>query len=152
MTSKYIKKRIKIDKLKIFLLKRDIFFKIYKFYKLQHPVQIRRQIPQETFDCILHGACMIYGKKFISLEDFAFVPVTYMYNEESILYDYLKYKGYKTGYIPVVSVLHMVGVSTSKRMQDYKDRLLFRFERQTESAVKQLIEREKYNKDRRGRK
>lgn len=145
LSSKYIKRRIKIDKMKIRLFKWNIFFKIYIFYKKKNPAPVRKETPKQVNDCILHGSCMIYGKRYIEKENFAFVPVTYMYNEEAILYDYLKFKGYKTMYLPSVSVLHMQGVSTSKRMVDQKERICFRFEKQTESATKQLLEREKYS-------
>lgn len=147
LSSKYIRRRIKVDKIKIHFLKWDIFFKIYMFYKKKHPVAVRKETPKEANDCILHGSCIIYGKRYIEKENLAFLPVTYMYNEESILYDYLKFKGYRIMYIPTISVLHMQGVSTSKRIMDEKKRILFRFEQQTESAEKQLLERQKYYED-----
>ena len=50
-----------------------------------------------------------------------------MYNEEAILYDYLVYKGYKTGYCSDVTILHMEGVSTSERMDNKKKKVIFRF-------------------------
>ena len=145
LSSEYISRRIKIDKIKIRFMKWNLFFKMYLAYKRKHPVPIRNEVPAETSDCILHGSCVIYGRLYIEQENFAFLPITYMYNEEQILYDYLKYKGYKTMYSPSISVLHMQGVSTSNRMPDQKEKILFRFEKQTESATKQLIERKKYN-------
>ena len=146
LTSDYIRRRIKVDRLKIIFLKINIFFKLYMLYKQRHPVKIRKKVSKEVHDCILHGSCVIYGNRYIEAENFAFVPVTYMYNEEAILYDYLKYKGYKIAYDPDVTVLHMQGSSTAKRIKDQKERIIFRFEKQTESAVRQLLEREKYNK------
>ena len=61
-----------------------------------------------------------------------------------ILYDYLVYKGYKTGYCSDVTILHMEGVSTSERMDNKKKKVIFRFKNNIKSIEAQLEERKKY--------
>jgi GT2 family glycosyltransferase len=125
------------------LLKHNIFFKLYQKYKKRNPFFIKVK-QKDSFDCILHGSCIIFSKNFFEQEFFAFLPITYMYNEENILYDYLKFKGYKTGYCNNSSVMHMEGIATSSRINKEKDIINFRFKHYTDSLIAQLKERKKY--------
>ena len=60
-------------------------------------------------DCVLHGSCVAYSSNYLSKEDFAFVPVTFLYAEEMILADYCKRKNYRTGVCPTATVIHLGG-------------------------------------------
>lgn len=60
-----------------------------------------------------HGSCIIYTKKWIENEEIAFIPDTFMYHEEDILYEYILNKKYTTFFYKDLSVLHMEDVSTS---------------------------------------
>ncbi len=60
-------------------------------------------------DCVLHGSCVAYSSDYLSKEDFAFVPVTFLYVEEMILADYCKRKNYRTGVCPTATVTHLGG-------------------------------------------
>ena len=60
-------------------------------------------------DCVLHGSCMAYSSDYLSKEDFAFVPVTFLYAEEMILADYCKRKNYRTGVCPTATITHLGG-------------------------------------------
>jgi GT2 family glycosyltransferase len=60
-------------------------------------------------DCVLHGSCVAYSRDYLSKEDFAFVPVTFLYAEEMILADYCKRKNYRTGICPTANVTHLGG-------------------------------------------
>lgn len=144
-TSLYLRKRIIQDKIKCFLLNFTLFWKIYIKYKSFNVVQIRDK-QEKSFQCILHGSCIIYGHRYIQEERFAFVPITYMYNEEAILFDYLMYKGYRTGYCPNVTILHMEGISTGSIIKNERKKILYRFKNNTKSLELQLIERKKYIK------
>ena len=125
-TSKYLQRRVRADKIKVLLLRTRLFWKLYENYKKTNKIPIRTKQPT-VFDCILHGSCIIYGPEYIKREQNAFLPITYMYNEEAILYDYLVHKGYKTGYCSDVTILHMEGVSTSERIENKKKKVMFRF-------------------------
>lgn len=142
-TSKYLQRRVRADKIKVLLLRTRLFWKLYKNYKKTNKIPIRTKQPA-VFDCILHGSCIIYGPEYIKREQNAFLPITYMYNEEAILYDYLVHKGYKTGYCSDVTILHMEGVSTSERIENKKKKVMFRFKNNIKSIEAQLEERKKY--------
>lgn len=142
-TSKYLQRRVREDKIKVLLLRTRLFWKLYENYKKTHKIPIRTKQPT-VFDCILHGSCIIYGPEYIKREQNAFLPITYMYNEEAILYDYLVHKGYKTGYCSDVTILHMEGVSTSERIENKKKKVMFRFKNNIKSIEAQLEERKKY--------
>lgn len=60
-------------------------------------------------DCILHGSCIAYSSNYLSKEDFAFVPVTFLYGEEMILFDYCQRKKYRTGVCISAQVTHLGG-------------------------------------------
>lgn len=142
-TSKYLQRRVRADKIKVLLLRTRLFWKLYENYKKTNKIPIRTKQPT-VFDCILHGSCIIYGPEYIKREQNAFLPITYMYNEEAILYDYLVHKGYKTGYCSDVTILHMEGVSTSERIENKKKKVMFRFKNNIKSLEAQLEERKKY--------
>ena len=142
-TSKYLQRRVRADKIKVLLLRTRLFWKLYENYKKTNKIPIRTKQPT-VFDCILHGSCIIYGSEYIKREQNAFLPITYMYNEEAILYDYLVHKGYKTGYCSDVTILHMEGVSTSERIENKKKKVMFRFKNNIKSIEAQLKERKKY--------
>ena len=142
-TSKYLQRRVRADKIKVLLLRTRLFWKLYENYKKTNKIPIRTKQPT-VFDCILHGSCIIYGPEYIKREQNAFLPITYMYNEEAILYDYLVHKGYKTGYCSDVTILHMEGVSTSERIENKKKKVMFRLKNNIKSIEAQLEERKKY--------
>ena len=60
-------------------------------------------------DCVLHGSCVAYSSDYLSKEDFAFVPVTFLYAEEMILADYCMRKNYRSGVCPTATVTHLGG-------------------------------------------
>ncbi len=60
-------------------------------------------------DCVLHGSCVAYSSDYLSKEDFAFVPVTFLYAEEMILADYCKRKNYRSGVCPTATITHLGG-------------------------------------------
>ena len=142
-TSKYLQRRVREDKIKVLLLRTRLFWKLYENYKKTNKIPIRTKQPT-VFDCILHGSCIIYGPEYIKREQNAFLPITYMYNEEAILYDYLVHRGYKTGYCSDVTIIHMEGVSTSERIENKKKKVIFRFKNNIKSIEAQLEERKKY--------
>lgn len=55
-------------------------------------------------DFVPHGSCIIFNKKWIEKEDFAFVPITFLYYEEEILYSYIKKNKYSMLFYPDLCV------------------------------------------------
>ena len=145
-TNIFLRKRIIIDSIKYALFHISPIFSMYLKYK-KNRVHAFREKQNTTFECILHGSCLIYGKEYIKHENFAFLPVTFMYNEEAILYDYLYSKGYRTGYCEDVSILHLEGASTKITSNNQRDKILFRFKHNTNSLKQQLKMRRQYKKN-----
>ena len=56
---------------------------------------------------VLHGACLIFSKRFIQNEDVAFNPGTFLYMEEDILHYTCRRKGYKLLYDSSLNVHHL---------------------------------------------
>lgn len=70
-------------------------------------------IPDRAEDVVLHGACYIFSKSFISRRENCFCPETFMYFEEDILaYECIR-DGFKMVYDPELSVEHLEDVSTN---------------------------------------
>ena len=97
------------------------FFKIKCFIKrsffLRKKVyQIRRRkidYKKRYYNVPLHGACLIFSKKYIEKYDEAFYPKTFFYFESEIL-DYKCWKeSLKTVYDPSIQVEHHQNVSTN---------------------------------------
>lgn len=65
------------------------------------------------YNIIPHGSCVIFLPDFVVDSPYAFVPITFFYCEEDILYDYLISKGKKSLYTDQLRVVHMEKVSTN---------------------------------------
>lgn len=68
-------------------------------------------------DIILHGACYIFSKDFITLREYAFNPKTFMFYEEEILFFETKKLNLPILYSPKLNVVHMEDVSTNMKMK-----------------------------------
>ncbi|HGL3006629.1 TPA: glycosyltransferase family 2 protein [Streptococcus pneumoniae] len=55
---------------------------------------------------ILHGSFVIFSPLYVSEEECAFRPDTFMYMEEPILYEYCMLKNYKTVFDPSIVIYH----------------------------------------------
>ncbi|MCR5639214.1 MAG: glycosyltransferase [Lachnospiraceae bacterium] len=144
-TDKFLKKRVIIDSAKCVAFKVTPIFNMYLKYKDKNKIPPRER-QKTTFNCVLHGSCVVFSKKYVGKEKFAFIPVTYMYNEEYILFDYLQHKGYKTGYCDKATISHLEGMSTKTVTKNMKDKVVFRFKNNTISLKKQLEFRKKLKK------
>ncbi len=60
-----------------------------------------------------HGACIIFTKKWVSKEKFAFLPLTFMYFEEDILAEYAHAQGYSIYYDEKLNVHHVEDASVT---------------------------------------
>jgi GT2 family glycosyltransferase len=65
------------------------------------------------YNIVPHGACVIYLDNWIHKENFAFLPDTFMYFEEDILFEYVMRKNYKIEYCPELYVKHIEDVSVN---------------------------------------
>lgn len=62
--------------------------------------------------CVLHGACYIFSRDFISRRRHAFNPATFLYTEEDILHYECTRDGLKMLYDPSLKVNHLEDAST----------------------------------------
>ncbi|HGI6176233.1 TPA: glycosyltransferase family 2 protein [Streptococcus pneumoniae] len=62
---------------------------------------------------ILHGSFVIFSPLYVSEEECAFRPNTFMYMEEPILYEYCMLKNYKTVFDPSIVIYHKEDSSTN---------------------------------------
>jgi len=88
-------------------------------------------------DCIVHGACVVFSRKYSDKVPYAFVPVTFLYGEEMILFDFCRRRAFGTGVCSGARVLHLGGKSTMADASQ-KDRQIFKI-RQTLRSMFQLL-------------
>ncbi|SPT53757.1 Glycosyl transferase family 2 [Actinomyces bovis] len=89
-------------------------------------------------DVVLHGACIIYTQLWIVNESVAFVPGTFMYAEEDILFDYARAAGYKTGMLSSLGVCHLEDRATRSARPNREERFRFTTKEQTRSLIRLL--------------
>ena len=70
----------------------------------------------------LMGACITFSKKMIELKENAFEPITFLYYEEFMLYNYCRNKELKMVYSPDIKVIHNEGSATNTAAKDKKDK------------------------------
>ena len=80
-------------------------------YKKKQTTQIKSNVrnsreSERIEQCIPHGACIIYGKVWTNLYDFAFLPCTFLYFEEDILGDFIYHTGHSATYCSEFRVFH----------------------------------------------
>ncbi len=133
------------DELRMLLLRCGIFEeRIMTFYNQSSASHHKTTITQTpTTNAILHGACIAYGPHYIKHENIAFLPITFLYGEEMILADYLKYKGYTSAVCNEAKVEHLGGVSTAINLNS-KDKLIFKTRQMNHSLCALLWQRMKY--------
>lgn len=109
-----IAKQMAIDIVRLAMLKLHLFERSILAVYNKSGASYHKKEPDlhNIYDCILHGSCVVYARSYVEKEDFAFLPVTFLYGEEMILYDYCRQKGYKSGICPDAQVLHLGGKAT----------------------------------------
>lgn len=69
------------------------------------------KVEKTLYNIVPHGSCIIYTKKWIELENIAFVSGPFMYMEEEFLMGYLQKKKYTSIYVPEINVYHIEDAS-----------------------------------------
>lgn len=95
------------------------FFYNYLTWNLKLALWMERYPEPEDHDsahphdgCVLHGACYIFSRDFISARQLAFNPATFLYFEEDILQLECSRAGLKMRYSPALQVTHLEDSST----------------------------------------
>lgn len=109
-------KQIFIDITRLICLKLNVFSKRILSVYSKNSESFHKQEPDLSGieNCILQGSCVVFSRSWIDNEDFAFVPITFLYGEEMILLEYCKKKKYKTGICAASRLLHLGGMSTKR--------------------------------------
>lgn len=115
----YIKKFFHIDN-KINILE-NMFEKKDKITQNNIPYRKKRE------NVVLQGACIIYSPLYISKENEAFSPKTFMYGEEDILTYLCCKKNYKILYSPNIRVKHLNGEITRNKYGNSIDKNIFTY-------------------------
>lgn len=114
--------------IKKYILDNKLFFNIFQKIKKSYTLGNKREkylFPNVSNKSLLCGACIIFGSRYIQEENFAFLPITFMYWEEDILFDYLKYKKYTIGFLFNAKVIHKEGVATKTSLPEKQNRSIF---------------------------
>lgn len=83
---------------------------------------------------VLHGACIIFSKRYMDKHEDAFPEYTFLYMEEDILALRCKKLGYDTYYFPTLKVEHKEDVSTNSVLNNELEKNIFVFSEQIKSA------------------
>lgn len=110
--------------------------------------KVNKKYYESMIDGIVpHGACVIYTKSYIDNEDIAFVPKTFLFSEEDLLYDYAQKKKYDILYYPNISVMHLEDASINYDRNSSFEKFLFNLKNRRNSLIMILINRcFRYNK------
>ena len=85
-----------------------IYLKLNKLKQTESIIQNDR----ELYNIVPHGSIIIYTKRYIQNENFAFVPGPFLYGEEDLLMWYLDKNKYSTYYANKLKILHLEHIST----------------------------------------
>ena len=103
-----------------------------RYYK--HYVEIKNKKPGipyriECFDYnnfTPHGSCVLFGNKWVESEEIAFLPLTFLYEEEVILKEIINRKKYKIHYCDSISLLHLGEATVSSEFESGRKKIIFK--------------------------
>lgn len=130
---KYIRK-LKIGYYKCLFKKYTKTYNIIRKLKKATDISVDNFLNKEAENVKLHGSCLIFSKKYIIENEYAFNPKTFMYMEEDILYYECKKKNYKMIYSPVVTIYHKEDISTETILKRNVDKDIFIFKNSIDSC------------------
>ena len=103
--------------------------KIYRIYRnaldRKNPKTENKNWMRKWENIVLSGSCLFFSEKFIEDNTKLFDPETYFYHEEDILTTKCLKNGWKTLYIPEITVKHLEGASTNEK--GYYQKMKFRY-------------------------
>lgn len=102
----------------------DLVRKIAGSKKEKQSKDVLRDIKENV---MLHGSFVVFSPLFIDKEEFAFIPGTFLYMEEELLYRYCQVHNYKTLFTPEAKVFHKEDSSTNSIFIEEKTKREFVF-------------------------
>lgn len=99
-------------------------------FGLRHQLQLRSN--RRSFDpsrssinVMLHGACVVFSKKYISRHKYAFYPHNFMHSESEIMHYFVQVEGLCVLYTPRLRIQHFEDMSTDATHGDAVRKELF---------------------------
>ena len=123
-----------------------VWKKVYAFYyrNITLSKNANPDIITTLYNIVPHGSCVIFTPNYVEKSDYAFVPITFFYAEEDILFDYMQLLGLRTYFNPYIRVDHMEGISTSSISTDSRKRMKFIVKNKLLSTISEYKYRMKY--------
>ncbi|MBU1145346.1 MAG: glycosyltransferase [Firmicutes bacterium] len=145
--SQLIKKNV-VRRLSYFVYRIPLVGKFKKYLKIIKNDEFGNNSIQHKLVMIVpHGACVIYTQNWVINENYAFIPDTFLFGEEDILFEYCIQKGYSTAFIPEISVLHLEDKATNMSMISNHKKSLFILKNSLQSTKILSKYRKKTKKD-----
>lgn len=85
-----------------------------------------------------HGSCVLFGNKWVESEEIAFLPLTFLYEEEVILKEIINRKKYKIQYSNDLSLLHLGEATVSGEFESGRKKLIFKYLQQNKAIFAYL--------------
>ena len=85
-----------------------------------------------------HGACVIFNKSWIEQENILYVPFTFLFGEEELLYDYIKLKNHTLVFSNEIKVYHVGDATIGREISLKKIRNLYKINYKTSKLQYQL--------------
>lgn len=105
-----------------------IFHSLPFLYKIKSPKEVmvdNYMFKVSIKDITPHGAAVIYTKRWIENESFAFYPGTFLYGEEDLLYLYSRRNNYRIVYNPDLQITHLEDKSTNSTHSEERQKKIF---------------------------
>lgn len=87
---------------------------------------VSKKVLDNIENIVPHGSCVIFAPNYVQKEKFAFIPETFFYGEEDLLYEYAEYRMYSIVYYPTIQVIHAEKQSTKSISRNELTVLRFR--------------------------
>lgn len=130
------KKRFKL----VYRVLNSIFVRINKLFFDENK--------KDKKDIILHGACVIFSKKYLDLNEDLFFNETFLYFEEDILHFICKSNGWLMIYNPEIKIRHLEDAATNSVVKTVTEKEIFTTSNYIKSAkiFKKLMKENSKNK------
>lgn len=110
-------------------------YQVYKKMKSNKTKNISSHWNTLKTNVQLHGACLVYSKQYIFENDFAFLPITFLYMEEDVLFYYSTLRKYLLIYDPSIQIIHKEDGATDMIYSRNKDKEIFIYKNAVKSAI-----------------
>lgn len=110
---------------KLFLFKTHLYLLTGIFKKrAEISLKAKERDYKYTENCLLHGCCLIFSKKYLDVMH-GFDPRTFLYYEEEILFLHCKMLGLKTIYNPDIKIWHKEDGATDSVLSSSRKKEMF---------------------------